>query len=80
MKLPDTYQKVKLTLNEKEFPVWQDSEHEGYFILYAMNNSGNAGYYQYDMAEGTYQRVEISAAESTKKRWFPYGKDERISG
>lgn len=67
VKLPDTYQEATLTLNEKEFPVWQDNEHDGYYILYAMNNSGNTGYYQYDLAEGTYQRVEISESEKKEK-------------
>lgn len=61
VKLPDTYQEAKLTLNEKDFPVWQDSTKEGYYVLYAMNNNGETGYYQYDTAENTYQRVDISA-------------------
>ena len=58
--LPDTYREAKLTLNEKEFPVWQDTTTEGLYIIYAMNNSGETGYYQYDSKEGTYQRVEPS--------------------
>lgn len=67
VKLPKSYQEAKLTLNDKEFPVWQDNEHDGYYILYAMNNSGKTGYYQYDVGEGTYQRVEISAKEEKKE-------------
>ncbi|MEZ3437065.1 MAG: cohesin domain-containing protein [Lachnospiraceae bacterium] len=67
VKLPDSYQEAKLTLNDKEFPVWQDNEHDGYYILYAMNTSGKTGYYQYDVGEGTYQRVEISAKEEKKE-------------
>ncbi len=67
VKLPDTYQEAKLTLNEKDFPVWQDSTKEGYYVLYAMNNSGEAGYYQYDTAENTYQRVEVSAGKNEKE-------------
>jgi len=53
--LPDTYQEAKLTLNDKEFPVWQDTTTEGLYVIYAMNNLGEAGYYQYDSKEGTYQ-------------------------
>lgn len=68
VKLPSSYQEVSLTLNDKEFPVWQDKEHDGYYIIYAMNNSGETGYYQYDSNEGTYQRVEISAEEKTEKK------------
>ncbi len=66
VKLPNSYQEAKLTLNEKEFPVWQDNEHDGYYILHAMNSSGKTGYYQYDVGEGTYQRIEISAKEEKK--------------
>lgn len=68
VKLPGSYNEVGLTLNDKEFPVWQDKEHDGYYIIYAMNNNGETGYYQYDSDEGTYQRVEISAAEEKKEK------------
>ena len=59
--LPDTYKEAKLSLNSKEFPVWQDTEKEGIYVIYAMNNSGEIGYYQYDSVEGTYQRITPSA-------------------
>ncbi len=68
VKLPGSYKEVGLTLNDKEFPVWQDKEHDGYYIIYAMNNNGETGYYQYDSNDGTYQRVEISAAEEKKEK------------
>lgn len=61
--LPDSYSEAKLSLNEKEFPVWQDTENEGMYVFYAMNNSGEIGYYQYDSVEGTYQRFQPEAAE-----------------
>lgn len=60
--LSDTYVEAKLSLNDKEFPVWQDSEKEGIYVIYAMNNSGETGYYQYDSSEGTYQRFEPAVA------------------
>lgn len=65
--LPDTYAEAELTLNEKKFPIWQDNEHPGYYVMYAMNNSGEAGYYQYHEAEGTYQKVEITAGEQKEE-------------
>lgn len=68
VKLPDTYKEAGLTLNDKEFPVWHDQEQEGYYVMYAMNNSGETGYYQYDSKEGTYQRVQISAKEKSQKK------------
>ena len=66
--LPKTYKEAKLTLNDKEFPVWQDTEHDGYYVLYAMNNNGETGYYQYDTAENTYQRFEASAADDSEDK------------
>lgn len=56
--LPDKYSEAKLSLNDKEFPVWQDTEKEGIYVIYAMNSAGETGYYQYDSVEGTYQRFE----------------------
>ena len=63
VKLPKQYKEAKLTLNEKEFPVWQDSTKEDTYIIYAMNNNGETGYYQYDPNENTYQRVEINSTD-----------------
>lgn len=65
--LPDTYREAELTLNEKKFPIWQDKEHDGYYVMYAMNSSGETGYYQYHEAEGTYQKIEIAAAEQKEE-------------
>ena len=62
--LPDNYQEAKLSLNNKEFPVWQDTENEGMYVLYAMNSNGETGFYQYDSVDGTYQRfVPAEAVE-----------------
>lgn len=63
VKLPKHYKEAKLTLNEKEFPVWQDSSKEDTYVIYAMNNNGETGYYQYDPNENTYQRVEINSTD-----------------
>ncbi len=68
VKLPKTYQEAKLTINEKEFPVWQDSTKEDMYVLYAMGSGGEAGYYQYDAAENTYQRMELPTAEKSGEK------------
>lgn len=68
VKLPKTYKEAKLTLNEKEFPVWQDTEHAGYYVIYALNSNGEEGFYQYDSAEQTYQKVEIAADGDSEKK------------
>lgn len=70
VKLPSRYKKAKLTLNGEEFPVWQDTKNEDYYIMYAMNSDGENGYYQYDSTENTYQRFTGNTAEAasdTKK-------------
>ena len=56
--LPSKYLEATLTIDEKEFPVWQDAENENYYLLYAINSNGETGFYQYDTEEGTYQRIE----------------------
>ena len=63
--LPDTYQQATLTLNDKEFPVWQDTLNDGFYVMYAMSSNGETGYYRYDSAEGTYQRFDAEAATAT---------------
>lgn len=66
VKLPSNYQEAKLTLNDKEFPVWQNSDSADYYVIYAMNNKGDTGYYQYDSQENTYQRMEDPTASAEK--------------
>lgn len=63
VKLPDTFQEVSLTLNGKEFPAWQNTQRDGFYVIYAVNSNGEKGYYQYDDSEGTYQRYEAEAVE-----------------
>ena len=68
--LPSRYKKAKLTLNGEEFPVWQDTKNEDYYVMYAMNSDGENGYYQYDSTENTYQRFTGNTEEAdsdTKK-------------
>ncbi len=63
LKLPEKYAATKLILNEKEFPAWQDTESENYYLMYAVNSTGQKAIYQYDSEEGTYQRFELPAEE-----------------
>lgn len=68
--LPSRYKKAKLTLKGEEFPVWQDTKNEDYYVMYAMNSDGENGYYQYDSTENTYQRFTGNTEEAdsdTKK-------------
>ena len=72
--LPKRYKETVLTLNGKEFPVWQDVDKADYYVLYALNADGQREMYQYDTVDKTYQRyVEHTAAakeEKTPKGWW----------
>jgi hypothetical protein len=57
--IPSKYQEVSLSLNGKEFPVWQDTEEDGFYLLYAVNSNGEKLFYQYDETEATYQRCSL---------------------
>lgn len=65
--LPDSYKKVDLQIKEATFPAWQNSENAEVYVLYAMNNRGEKSLYQYDEAEGTYQRFEKPEVEKEKQ-------------
>ncbi len=43
----------------------QDSELSDFYLLYAISNNGNTGWYQYDKAEGTLQRYIEQEVEGT---------------
>lgn len=74
LNLPKEYQKVTLTLNGEEFSAWQNSNRDGFYVLYAINNQGEKSLYQFDSAEGTYQRFEAPVVEKEKKDTSLLGK------
>ncbi len=64
--LPEIYKQATLTIDDKDFPTWQDtSNDQGYYIIYGLASDGDKGYYRYDSRQGTYQRFEVDAAEDT---------------
>lgn len=67
VKVPSGYQQVKLTVNEHEFPAWQDKEHEGFYLVYAMDSNGTKGFYQYDTTQESYQRYVANVGDKTDK-------------
>ncbi len=71
--MPKEYQLIELTVNGFAYPVWKKADNENNYILYAINNQGATGLYQYDIQEGTYQR--FSVVEEA-----PVEKTEEISG
>lgn len=58
VKMPEEYSQISLTVNGHEYPAWQNSENIVNYVLYALNNNGEASLYQFDSEEGTYQRFE----------------------
>ena len=58
---------MKLTVNNNEFPAWQDVDQEGFYLVYALNSgTGEKGFYQYDTMEESYQRFVVS--ENTEEK------------
>ena len=71
MKLPSNYAQTTLTLNGQEFPVWQDNDKDGFYLMYAVNNNGTKNFYEYDSQENTYQRCDVkqdTGASNAKKK------------
>lgn len=57
--MPDNLQETTFTVNGKEFPAWQNTDSESFYVLYALNSDGKEAFYQYDSADNTYQRYTI---------------------
>ncbi len=63
--LPAEYQETVLIVSEAEFPTWQNTKSSDYYLLNAINSSGQTVIYQYDNADGTFQR--FIAGEATQE-------------
>lgn len=59
--LPTKYQETTLTINGKEFSVWQNMEKDGYYLIYAIDSKGEKCFYEYDSEEDTYQKCDIES-------------------
>ena len=64
--LPANFQKTNLTVGTLTFPVWQNSESEDFYLMYAMNELGEESFYQYDTKDETYQRYPIVEVKEKK--------------
>lgn len=68
--LPDSYVQVSLQMPEStvmtayQLPVAEGEEASDFYVFYAVNQDGTEGWYQYDAAEGTYQRVNGNITET----------------
>ena len=57
--MPNNLQETTFTVNGKEFPAWQNTDSESFYVLYALNSDGEEVFYQYDSVDNTYQRYTI---------------------
>lgn len=82
LKLPSDYKSVTFSIEDSgnDFPAWQNTKTDGFYIVYAINSEGTKGFYQYDKNEGTYQRFEMPAVSETKKSTSMLGKVEDFMG
>ncbi len=64
--LDETYQETSFsTADGTSVAAYQQTSDEAsdFYLFYGMNQDGTAGWYQYDAAEGTYQRYQAAASE-----------------
>ena len=68
--LPDSYVQVSLQMPEStvmtayQLPAAEGEEASDFYVFYGVNQDGTEGWYQYDAAEGTYQRVNGNITET----------------
>lgn len=68
--LPESYVQVSLqmpgntVMTAYQLPVEDGEEASDFYIFYGVNQDGTEGWYQYDAAEGTYQRVNGNITET----------------
>ena len=76
VKLPSSYEEVNLTVNDHQFPAWQDTQNKDFYLVYALNAEGVKGMYRYDSKEDTYQRYDVEEAqeEGESKKAGLFGK------
>lgn len=62
VEVPQGYVESEYSINNLIYKVWVEENNEaaGYFIIYCTNVNGDAGWYQYDMEEGTMQRAFLN--------------------
>lgn len=65
--MPDNLQETTFTVNGKEFPAWQNTDSESFYVLYALNSDGEEAFYQYDSADATYQRYTIDNTDEDEQ-------------
>ena len=68
--IPEDYEETTIQINGKVFPAWQnvvDTKLADFCLVYAVDNAGKKGLYQYDSTQKTYQRFLPPTAEKEKQ-------------
>lgn len=62
VEIPSGYVESEYSINNQLYKVWLEENNlaAGYFIIYCINVKGDAGWYQYDIEEGTMQRAFLN--------------------
>lgn len=62
VEIPKGYAESEYSINNQLYKVWMEENNPAaeYFIIYCVNVNGDAGWYQYDMKEGTMQRAFLN--------------------
>ncbi|MCR5542517.1 MAG: hypothetical protein K6F55_00080 [Eubacterium sp.] len=58
VELPEGFKETSLTLDEMQFTAYEDGSDSGLLLVYAINQSGNMGFYYYDTDENSFIRYE----------------------
>lgn len=66
--LPSEFKETTMTVNEKSFTAWQNTENTDFYLVYARSNDGTEGYYQYDTVQSSYQRYTLPVQEKTESK------------
>ncbi len=65
--MPEEFTEIVTTYENQEYPAWQKNDDLTRWIVYAMNSEGQASLYQFDSAEGTYQRFDTPEVVEAEK-------------
>ena len=71
--VPKGFVSTKLSLGDQSVDAWKSAQNElnGFYLLYAMNDKGTAGFYLYDSSEGTMQRYTAETGVTTSSSAAP---------
>lgn len=57
--LPEKFIATTMTADGYAFPAWQDTELEGYYLIYALSSQGDKLMYRYEVNDQSYQRYAV---------------------